>query len=179
MKLYNVYKLKRKKKEKMKVKNNKGITLIALTITIIILLILASITIYSGKESIKKAQLESLKTNMLLIKAKAKEYVEQASFKNGVNKSEISEEAKNELKGKEANASDYSKQNITINGGEILYKLTSDNLKEMGLKDVKLGSNEEYLVKYNIKDVTVEVYNTSGYENNGTTVYSLSELEKI
>ena len=163
----------------MKVKNNKGITLIALTITIIILLILASITIYSGKESIKKAQLESLKTNMLLIKAKAKEYVEQASFKNGVNKSEISEEAKNELKGKEANVSDYSKQNITINGGEILYKLTSDNLKEMGLKDVKLGSNEEYLVKYNIKDVTVEVYNTSGYENNGTTVYSLSELEKI
>ena len=163
----------------MKVKNNKGITLIALTITIIILLILASITIYSGKESIKKAQLESLKTNMLLIKAKAKEYVEQASFKNGVNKSEISEEAKNELKGKEANASDYSKQNITINGGEILYKLTSDNLKEMGLKDVKLGSNEEYLVKYNIKDVTVEVYNTSGYENNGTTVYSLSELDKI
>ena len=163
----------------MKVKNNKGITLIALTITIIILLILASITIYSGKESIKKAQLESLKTNMLLIKAKAKEYVEQASFKNVVNKSEISEEAKNELKGKEANASDYSKQNITINGGEILYKLTSDNLKEMGLKDVKLGSNEEYLVKYNIKDVTVEVYNTSGYENNGTTVYSLSELEKI
>ena len=179
MKLYNVYKLKRKGREKMKVKNNNGITLIALTITIIILLILASITIYSGKESIKKAQLESLKTNMLLIKAKAKEYVEQASFKNGVNKSEISEEAKNELKGKEANASDYSKQNITINGGEILYKLTSDNLKEMGLKDVKLGSNEEYLVKYNIKDVTVEVYNTSGYENNGTTVYSLSELEKI
>ena len=58
----------------MKVKNNKGITLIALTITIIILLILASITIYSGKESIKKAQLESLKTNMLLIKAKAKEH---------------------------------------------------------------------------------------------------------
>ena len=179
MKLYNVYKLKRKGREKMKVKNNKGITLIALTITIIILLILASITIYSGKESIKKAQLESLKTNMLLIKAKAKEYVEQASFKNGVNKSEISEEAKNELKGKEANASDYSKQNITINGGEILYKLTSDHLQEMGLKDVKLGSNEEYLVKYNIKDVTVEVYNTSGYENNGTTVYSLSELEKI
>lgn len=163
----------------MKVKNNKGITLIALTITIIILLILASITIYSGKESIKKAQLESLKTNMLLIKAKAKEYVEQASFKNGVNKSEISEEAKNELKGEEVNASDYSKQNIIINGGEILYKLTSDNLKEMGLKDIKLGSNEEYLVKYNIKDVTVEVYNTSGYENNGTTVYSLSELEKI
>ena len=164
---------------KRQMKNEVGITLVALVITIIILLILASITIYSGKESIKKAQLESLKTNMLLIKAKAKEYVEQASFKNGVNKSEISEEAKNELKGKEANASDYSKQNITINGGEILYKLTSDNLKEMGLKDVKLGSNEEYLVKYNIKDVTVEVYNTSGYENNGTTVYSLSELEKI
>lgn len=82
----------------MNIKNNKGITLTALTITIIVLLILASITIYSGIESIQKAELESLKTNMLLIKAKAKEYVEQASFKNGVNNNNL-DEAKKELKG--------------------------------------------------------------------------------
>lgn len=87
-------------------KNNKGITLIALSITIIVLLILASITIYSGTESIKKAQLENLKTNMLLIKAKAKEYVEQASFKNGVDDTKIKEEVKSELKG--TKIEDYS-----------------------------------------------------------------------
>ena len=64
------------------IKNNqKGITLIVLIITIIILIILAGITIYTGKESIQKANLEGLKTNMLLIETKAREYVENASFK--------------------------------------------------------------------------------------------------
>ena len=160
----------------MNLKNNKGITLIALTITIVVLIILASITIYSGKESIKKAQLESLKTNMLLIKAKAKEYVEQASFKNGVNNSEISDVAKNELKGEKVeNIQDYSSQNITLIEGELLYKLTDNNLKEMGLKDVNVEENEEYLVKYDIKNVTVEVYNTKGYDGK----YSLTDLEDL
>ena len=54
---------------------NKGITLVALTITIIILLIIAGISISVGKSMIKKANLEELKTNMLLIKTKGKEYV--------------------------------------------------------------------------------------------------------
>ena len=68
----------------MKCKNEKGITLIVLAVTIIIMLIIASIAIYSGTESIKNAKLEALKTNMLLIQAKAKEYVEEVSFKIGV-----------------------------------------------------------------------------------------------
>ena len=66
-------------------KNNKGITLIALTITIVVLLILASITVFYGKDNIDKANLENLKTNMLLIDAKAKEYCEEANFKIGTN----------------------------------------------------------------------------------------------
>ena len=65
--------------------NQKGITLIALIITIIVLLIIAGITVYSGKDSIRKANLEGLKTNMLLIQTKAKEYIENASFQLGVN----------------------------------------------------------------------------------------------
>lgn len=67
----------------MKNKTN-GITLISLVITIIILTILAGISIYSGKETIKKAKLEELKTNMLLIQAKARQYVEEANFKIGI-----------------------------------------------------------------------------------------------
>ena len=63
------------------IKKENGITLIALGVTIIVLLIIASIGVYSGKETIKKAQLEEMRTNMLLIQAKSKEYVEEANFK--------------------------------------------------------------------------------------------------
>ena len=73
----------------MNIKNRtNGVTLISLSITIVILLILAGIALYSGSDTIKKAQLEELKTNMLLIQAKAREYVEDANFKMGVNPDE-------------------------------------------------------------------------------------------
>ena len=67
----------------MKQKKESGITLIALTITVIVLLIIASISISAGGNIIKTAKLENLKTNMLLIQAKTKEYVEEVSFKKG------------------------------------------------------------------------------------------------
>ena len=75
--------------------NNKGITLVALVITVIVLLIIASIVVYTGTDTIKNANLQSLKTNMLLIEAKGREYVENASHELGVNPSEATEEMKN------------------------------------------------------------------------------------
>ena len=70
----------------MKLKQDKGITLIALMVTIIILLIIAGIAIYNGKETIQRANLEALRTNMLLIEAKAKGLVEEANFQLGPEK---------------------------------------------------------------------------------------------
>ena len=61
-------------------KKNKGITMIVLVITIALLLILAGISIQGGSSIIKRADLENLKTDMLLIKVKGKEYVENANF---------------------------------------------------------------------------------------------------
>ena len=57
-------------------KKNKGITMMVLVITIVILLILAGISIGVGNNVIKKSELENLKTNMLLVKVKGKEYIE-------------------------------------------------------------------------------------------------------
>ena len=55
----------------MNKKNNKGITLVALIITIVVLIIIASITIYSGKETISKANNISIKIqNMLGVQPK-------------------------------------------------------------------------------------------------------------
>ena len=67
----------------MNFEDNRGITLVALVVTIIVLLILAGIGINTGISSMEKVKLEELKTNMLLIEAKARECVEEANFRMG------------------------------------------------------------------------------------------------
>lgn len=163
-------------------KENKGITLISLMITIIVLLIIASISVYSVKEIIKKAKLEELKTNMLLIKAKTRECVENANFKLGTKIDELQEEEKQERINKakaELKGTETEKINIVPDkeGNYIYYyKLSEKQLKDMGISnvksDVKMG---EYIVEYNIEKVQVEIYNTKGY--NGK--YSLTDIESI
>lgn len=162
-------------------KNDKGITLTSLVITIIVMLIIATITVNYGKESIKKAELENLKTNMLLIEAKAKEYVEQANFKVG-NSNQYSN-GEDELKGvKLVGNGGYEYIEIADGTYEFLYDVT-EQLNDMGLKNVELKSNEKYLVKYNVKDANVEIYNTIGhkFEENGVTQYihDLTSIKNI
>ena len=163
-------------------KNNKGITLIALSITIVIIIIIASIAVNYGKNSLKVSKLESLKTNMLLIKAKAKEYVEQADFKAGPNNEykdgdNLKAEVAAELKGTpETSTFSY----ITLGEDQYLYNVNSE-LENMGLQNIKLeqDKNEKYLVVYDLKNTKVEVYNTVGFNNNGDTKYSLTDLQNI
>ena len=172
----------------MKARENKGITMVTLVITIIVLLIIAGIGIYSGTGTIKKAKLEELKTNMLLIQAKAKEYVENANFKLGTKIDDAQEterddrigKAKAELKGEEIEKSDISdiiREKEEDEGNDIYYyKLTEEQLKEIGLSDVKSSTqNGEYIVEYDIKKAQVEIYHTKGY--NGK--YSLTDIEEI
>lgn len=165
----------------MKKNKNRGITLASLVITIIVLLIIAGISVYSGTDIIKRAKLEELKTNMLLIETKAKECVENANFKLGktdnlgdTEKTTRINEAKKELKGIEITEADNI--NIELNDYNYYYKLTEDNLKDMGLSNIKLSDTDElYIVKYDIQNAKVEVYNTKGYEGK----YSLTDIEQI
>ena len=56
------------------------------------------------------------------------------------------------------------------------YKLTEDQLKEIGLSDVKSNTQDgEYMVEYDLEKAQVEIYNTKGYEGK----YSLTDIEKI
>ena len=159
--------------------NQKGITLVVLTITIIILIILAGVTIHIGIESIQKANLEGLKTNMLLIETKAREYVENASFKLGVNPNtdtmynEAKENLSGDDKGTAVTADDGIVENLLnigikqedIDKGKV-YKLTTENLEKMGINDV-VSNDEEgwYIIVYNIEETTAEIYNTIGYSS--------------
>lgn len=155
-----------------------GVTLLALVVTIAVLLIIAGITVYSGKDTIERAKLEELKTNMLLIQAKARGYVEDATFKMGINpdddkKNQVREEVYvQNAKLEKANSipSDFGIADTTT-----CYWLTSDAQTNWGLSKMKLDSNERYLIQFNETNATVEVYNTEGY--NGK--YSLTDIDKI
>lgn len=160
-------------------KNEKGVTLVALAITITILIIIVGISVSSGKEIIKKAQLEELRTNMLLIQAKAREYVEEVNFKIGFS---TDEETKTNARAEVYEGKGKLEKSTGATGipqTETLYKVTSQTLQEWGLSKIQLKSGEEYLINFDDANVKVEVYNTIGYNDNGTTKYSLTDIEAI
>lgn len=171
--------------KKVDIKNRenieKGVTLISLVITIILLIILAGIVIYNGKDTIKRAQLEELKTNMLLIQAKAREYVEDVNFKIGIDASSKSEDEKNQIRKEvyedkarlEYATSVPSKFGITDTTS--CYWLTEEAQENWGLDKIELDDDEKYLIQFDEINATVEVYNTKGYESQ----YKLSVIEQI
>lgn len=152
----------------MRLKSDKAITLISLVITIIVILIISSISIYAGINIIKRAELESLVTNMLMIKAKAKEYVEDASFKMGIKSNELTDEEKNKI------LSETLKGTQQTNKEGLFYELSIKDLEDMGLTNIK-SDNCEYIVEYDIENVCVEIYYSQGYEGK----YSLTELKGL
>ena len=173
----------------IKGKNNKskGITLLALAITITVLIILAGISIYSGKEIIRNAQLQELKTNMLLIQAKSKEYVEKANFKMGINADTKTEEQKQQIRkevygtGSEEGAQLEQATNIPtelkISNAETCYWLTQEAQKNWGLDKIKIDNDkdEKYLIEFDEDNEKVEVYNTLGFNGN----YSLTQINEL
>ena len=161
------------------VKKSKGITIIALVITITVLLIIAGISVYSGKEIIKKAQLESLETNMLLIQAKSREYLEQANFKMGINPDD---NKKNDVRqemyidqAKLEKDDESIPEKFGIENKTTCYWVSSETLTLWSLDKIELKQGERYLVQFNEENETVEVYNTIGYDG----LYSLSKISEI
>lgn len=159
--------------------NEKGITLTSLAITIAVLIILAGVSIKGGKQIIQEAKLEELRTNMLLLQAKAREYVEEANFKIGLSTDATKKESVRREVYEEKGALEKSTGATGIPPSETLYKVTSETLKKWGLEKIEVKSGEEYLINLDDTDVKVEVYNTIGYKSNGSIKYSLTEIEEI
>ena len=181
-----------KKGMRLNMKSNKGITMIALIMTVIVLSILAGVTLKTGSDVLESSKLESIETNMLLIKTKGKEYVENANFKLGTNLPENASNiaskkltaAKGELVGTEvSDMSEYSSNisvNISTDNNNFIYyyALSTENLSDMGINNVNSdSSNGWFIIKYDIKNAGVDVYTTNGYTKDGTTYYALSEIE--
>ena len=169
-------------------REQKGITLIAITLTVIVMLIIASITVYYGTDLIQNAKLQDLKTNMLLIQTKAKEYIENASFQLGVNPGDdkwtkAEEYLQGEDKGTKVESGGEMATtliNIGIKSEDIqtgkVYQLSTSNLEKMGINNVQSDSeNGYYIIVYDLDNTTAEIYNTIGYDNK----YSLTDIERI
>ena len=165
--------------------NNKGITLVALVITVIVLLIIASIVVYTGTDAIKNANLQSIKTNMLLIEAKGREYVENANHELGVNPEAATEEMKNKsasmLVGTKIENTDSLVSKFNIDSKYSVYKLSEEDLNNMGIKDI--SSNDEdgwYIIAYDVTEAEVKIYNTEGITvADGTTKYCLDDIREL
>lgn len=160
----------------MNFEDNRGITLVALVVTIIVLLILAGIGINTGISSMEKVKLEELKTNMLLIEAKARECVEEANFRMGGSTEEkVVEAVRTEIYEVNNKLEKANSTNVPNNPGKIdltdCYVITQETFDLWGLNKIKLSEDEKYLVKFN--ESRIEVYNTKGYDGK----YSLTKIE--
>ena len=168
-------------------KNNKGVTLTSLVITIIVLLIISAITVNISDEVIQEAKLQDLRTNMLLIQAKAKTYAEEVTFQTANLDSskeddllKLTEIKASKLKGTPLQDCNTKIQTAAEDAGVEdfvdFYYLSSENLSEMGIK-IDVPNEAYYLVKYDFKDT--EVVFTKGIKYKEKTYYKLSDINQI
>ena len=90
--------------------------------------------------------------------------------------------AKSEFKGKEIVDGNIFNNNIKEDNKNNIYyyKLSTQDLIDMGLKNVKSDEkNGYYIVKYNLQDSTIEIYNTEGFDDEGNVVYSLTDIKQV
>lgn len=153
----------------MKKLNEKGITLTTLVIMIIVITILASVTVYVGGGIIKKANLQNVNTNMMLIQAKTKTIAEKAKFNKDTSIYKGTKLA--EVSGNQKIEKFLGKNVIEVN--DNTYLLSQQDLNEMGLEKVNI--EDGYIVNYE----TEEVIYVKGFEANGQTYYKLSEMKEL
>ena len=180
--------------------DDKGITIIALIVTIIVLVIIAGISIIGGSTLINISKAESIETNMLTIKAKAKEYIENVDSKNWASTDNNNDsnygglstkEGKNrkELQGEKYKFTlieDKTKYNNYINWYEeeyTYYALGMDALAKMDLLYL-YEETKTYIIRYPLEDgdtknLEMDVICANGVLYKDVTYYNLSELEKV
>lgn len=166
--------------------SKKGITLISLIVTIIVLLILAGITVAEGTLLIRKAKIESIMTNMITIKSKAKVLVEEANSKVWALEDERKIEEVNRIF-----VEDYIMETTTISSTQIgelnsedfentenivCYKLTDEALNIIGFTEVENCSDYIIVINKNNFDKLEIIYNP-GIKYQNETIYSLSYMQ--
>lgn len=161
-------------------KNENGVATPILIIIIAIIIIVAFVGMKYITKKLDESKLQDLRTDMLLIQADTKKGLEEVRFQTvnlDINKEEnlqkINESKQENLKGIPVIGSEIEKSipdEISID--ENCYYLDENILKDIGVKEIDSEKYGNYIVRYDLENIKVEVINTKGYEGQ----YTLTEL---
>lgn len=160
---------------------------ITLIVALAIIIAITVAIILCSKAYIEKEKLQDLRTNMLLIQAKAKTYTEKVDVETAnlndekaEDNTKIEQVKEQKLKGTPLENCEDSIKSTAKTAGiedfEDYYYLSQEDLNNMQI-NITIKKDEQYLVKYNFEDT--EVVYTKGYEYNGKIYYKLSEIKNI
>ena len=156
-------------------KEEKGLTYIGMIFLIILIAILVFGAIYFIRIERSKANLENVKTDMLLIQAKIKAVSNEQTLKKKKNVlvgTKISDMKDNDI------VKDFlDKGIIDIKSKKNnYYVLNQKDLEELEIKQVQLENNNLCIVDYK----TNEIIYTLGFQHtDGNIYYKLSDIEKL
>lgn len=161
-------------------KNENGVATPILIIIIAIIIVVAFVGMKYITKKLDESKLQDLRTDMLLIQADTKKGLEEVRFQTvnlDINKEEnlqkINESKQENLKGIPVIGSEIEKSipdEISID--ENCYYLDENILKDIGVKEIDSEKYGNYIVRYDLENIKVEVINTKGYEGQ----YTLTEL---
>lgn len=170
-------------------RNESGKSIVTLVILTILIIIGAFFIINYAKQMMVQTKEQDLRTNMLLMQAKAKKGLEEVCFRtvnlNSAKEEDLSKinEIKREyLDGTILSNSPEEVQEATkgvpeFNFDENCYYLDENTLNEMGIKDITEEQYGYFIVKYDFSNANVEVICTKGYDGNHTLTQINEDLD--
>ena len=152
-------------------KKENGLTHMTTIFLVIIILVLILVAVRFVELQYKNEESETIKTNMLAIQGKAKIIAEEEKAL----KKELAGIKISDKKEEENIKKLLEQQNITIDVDSKDYVLDKENLKEIGLGNIELESDQYYIVNYD----NLEILYTKGVQIGDTVLYKLSDFNKL
>ena len=152
-------------------KKENGLTHMTTIFLVIIILVLILVAVRFVELQYKNEESETIKTNMLAIQGKAKIIAEEEKAL----KKELAGIKISDKKEEENIKKLLEQQNITIDENSKYYVLDKENLKEIGLGNIELESDQYYIVNYD----NLEILYTKGVQIRDNILYKLSDFNKL
>ena len=152
-------------------KKENGLTHMTTIFLVIIILVLILVAVRFVELQYKNEESETIKTNMLAIQGKEKIIAEEEKAL----KKELAGIKISDKKEEENIKKLLEQQNITIDENSKYYVLDKENLKEIGLGNIELESDQYYIVNYD----NLEILYTKGVQIGDTVLYKLSDFNKL
>ena len=152
-------------------KKENGLTHMTTIFLVIIILVLILVVVRFVGLQYKNEESETIKTNMLAIQGKAKIIAEEEKAL----KKELAGIKISDKKEEENIKKLLEQQNITIDENSKYYVLDKENLKEIGLGNIELESDQYYIVNYD----NLEILYTKGVQIGDNILYKLSDFNKL